>query len=559
MQTKSVEKASEPISILYVETDASVQEEIRTICTSLSCTFEFATEMDDIVSRVQQKKYHIILLNAQTLHNPLALTKKVLQAKSDQEFVFIVEQENASLLYNALQLKINNFIFLPLKKTEIISIISEAANKLFVQERLQEQNKELEDLISKKTKELLYRNYHDSLTDLPNSVALEEQLKKEKNYTFVLLNIDHFADINNAYGFRIGDHVLREVVKLLLLVKPSDAKLFRLYSDEFVFLFSSDISKKVLCEHLNSLESFFNETEVNLDENIDIKISFSMGVALGRGIELLDHAKIALMELRQHKRGTYYFFEENSSFLQKQKGNMYWLHKIKESISSGNLLPYYQPIVNNSNCTIEKYECLVRIDDTNQLIPPIRFMEAAKITGMLPHITRAVIQQSFKAFAENNYEFSINITNEDFYTEYLEAFLLRKCEKYGIKPSRVVLEILEDITSLKETSTIEQLQALRKHGFKIAIDDFGSQSSNMSRLLEFSPDYLKIDGSFIKNIIDDPKSQIICEAIILISHKSNIKVIAEYVHSKEVQEVVKSMGIDYSQGYFFGKPDQNPN
>jgi len=547
------------IQILYIDADAVIQKQIKDLTNVIACSVEALKETDDIESVLEQKEYELIILDTLTLAQPFEIIRKVLRVKTPQELIVITKKDAASVMYEVLQLKVHSFLFVPLEKKELISVISESANRLFIQEKLQEHTQKLEDLNLKKTKELLHKNYHDTLTGLSNNLALEESLKSTKNYYLILLNIDHFADINNAYGFRVGDHVLRQIVKLLLIVKPFDGRLFRLYSDEFVFLLDASIAKEAVLDTLKAIESFFNETEVSLAQSIDVKISFSIGVSLGMGLELLDKAKLALMELREHKRGTFNFFEPNSSFLLKQQGNMYWLHKIKESIGSGNLLPYYQPIVNNKTCKIEKYECLVRIDDSDQLILPIRFMEAAKITGMLPLITRAVIQQSFEVFCQNEYEFSINITNEDFYTEYLENFLLHKCQKYKINPSRVVLEILEDIASLSEAGTIEQLQALRTHGFKIAIDDFGSKSSNMSRLLEFSPDYLKIDGSFIKNILDDTKSQTICEAIILISHKSNIKVIAEYVHSQEVQEVVKAMGVDYSQGYFLGKPDQHPS
>jgi len=181
-------------------------------------------------------------------------------------------------------------------------------------------------------------------------------------------------------------------------------------------------------------------------------------------------------------------------------------------------------------------------------------MEAAKLTGMLSYVTKSVIEQSCEKFKNNHYEFSINVTNYDLHLDYLEDFLIRNLAKHSIEPSRVVLEILEDITTLNESNILEQLHSLRNRGFKIAIDDFGSESSNFSRLLEFSPDYLKIDGSFIKNILSDEKSRIITEAIVLLAHKSSIKVIAEFVHNEAVQNKIKELGIDYSQGYFFSEP-----
>ena len=167
-----------------------------------------------------------------------------------------------------------------------------------------------------------------------------------------------------------------------------------------------------------------------------------------------------------------------------------------------------------------------------------------------------MIERSFRAFADSNLGFSINITNTDLYLNYLEEFLLKHAQKNNIDPTRVVLEILEDIDSLSSDEILKQLNSLRKYGFKIAIDDFGSMSSNLSRLLEFSPDYVKIDGSFIKNILEDKKSLIIVESIVFLCKRSNIKVIAEFVHNKEVQEKIEELGIEYSQGYYIGEPQE---
>lgn len=556
MQLIDAKESFDLLEILYLDDDEYVQTQLAHIFTLFRCSVESTSTLEGFVKGIQEAKYHIVIINVAALKNGLALAREIFSLNENQEIIFISKSDDARILYNSIELHISDYIFLPLQKKKILQTISKLANKIFLKQKLKEHNEELEEIIEKKTQELFFKSFHDSLTGLQNHFALSELLEQDQEISLVLLNVDNFGDINNAYGFEVGDHMLKEIAKLLTIVKPSGAKLYRLNSDEFVYTFEERLEQDSLKELLNSIEYFFNETEVDLDDEIEVRISFSIGVAQGRGIDLVDKAKIAIMELREHKnRGTYNFFDSNSLFIEKQKENLYWIHKIKDSISTGKLFPYYQPIVNNKTCKIEKYECLARIDDLNTLIPPIRFMEAAKITGMLPHITRTIIQQSFELFSKNEYEFSINITSEDLYTEYLEPFLLHKAQKYNIQPSRVVLEILEDITSLKEASTIQQLSSLRKKGFKIAIDDFGSQSSNFSRLLEFSPDYLKIDGSFIKNLIEDEKSQIICEAIVLIAHKSNIKVIAEYVHSQEVQNAVKAMGIDYSQGYFLGKPE----
>ena len=394
----------------------------------------------------------------------------------------------------------------------------------------------------------------DHLTKVLNRFSLMKYLKDIKNGNIFLLNIDNFNNINNAYGFDIADEVLVEVARLINIAKPISSKLFRLNSDEFVLITTDIMSSNELSFIATSIISFFDQVDICVSGDMELKISLSIGIAIGSSKTLLNHARVAIKELREHKRADYKIYNSKSTYIEKQKENIYWINKIKDAFYEEKIIAYYQPIMNNKTKKIEKYECLVRIDDDGIIIPPIRFLEASKLTGTLTLVTKTIIDQAFKKFADTEYEFSINITNTDLHLEYLEDYLMKYVKKYNVHPSRVILEILEDIETLNEVDIINQLYALRYNGFKIAIDDFGSQSSNYSRLLEFSPDYLKIDGSFIKNILTDKKSLIIVESIVHLCHRSDIKVIAEYVHSSEVQAKIESLGIDYSQGYYLSEP-----
>ncbi len=397
---------------------------------------------------------------------------------------------------------------------------------------------------------------NDSLTNVANRFALIEYLQSVKNANLFLIDIDNFNNINNAYGFAIGDLALIEITRLLNMAKPYKAKIFRVNSDEFAVVCVDIMSSQKLSDIASSIISFFDQSEIDISDDIIVKVSVSIGISIGRGAEILNDARTAIKELREHKRGSFKIYDPTSIFIKKQQENIYWVHKIKEAFEDERLITYYQPIVNNETNKIEKYECLIRIVENGVLTPPIRFMEASKLTGTLSLVTKTVIEQSFKKFSDTDFGFSINITSTDLYLNFLEEYLLRSAKKHNICPSRVSLEILEDIDTLDTKEILTQLNSLRYHGFKISIDDFGSRSSNFSRLLEFSPDYLKIDGSFIKNILSDKKSLTIVEAIVLLCKKSNIKVVAEFVHSKDVQAKVKELGIEYSQGYYFGEPKE---
>ena len=394
----------------------------------------------------------------------------------------------------------------------------------------------------------------DSLTQLQDCNAMLEKLKSSQSLNYFLLNIDNFSNINNAYGFDIGNMVLEKVANLIKMVKPSSATLYRFCADKFVIIDERDLTTDGLKRVAESIISFFSYTEITVDDEIEFRLTFSIGISKGRGLINITQAEVAIRELREFTRNDFKIFDPFSKFVHNEQQNIYWIQKIKEAISDEGIIAYFQPIINNSTGKVEKYECLARLKDEDEIISPYLFMESAKVTGNLSYVTKSLIAQSFKKFSNNEYEFSINITGEDLALDYLEPFLLKNVNKYHINPSRVVLEMLEDITTLDKGSTLKQLNSLRENGFKIAIDDFGAENSNLSRLLEIQPDYVKIDGAFIKNIVDDVKSQVIVDAIIMICKRSNIKIIAEFIHNKEVQERVNALGIDYSQGYYFGAP-----
>jgi len=394
----------------------------------------------------------------------------------------------------------------------------------------------------------------DPLTDVFDNRAIIAKLNTSKKVNFLLINVDSFSSINHAYGYEIGDAVLKLIARYLTILKTGSGQVYRYCSDKFVIIDDEYTQEKDAILLAESILSFFLDTEIVVDEDIELKVSLSIGISRSIGTINITQAEMAILEARELKHNNYHVFDPNSKFVHQQQQHIYWVHKLREAVANEDLIAYFQPIINNYTHKIEKFECLVRIHDDEEVISPFLFLQAAKASGNLSYVTKSLIAQSFKKFSTNEYEFSINITGEDLQLEYLEGFLLKYVKKYHIDPARVVLEMLEDITTLTKGTYLEQLNKLREHGFKIAIDDFGAENSNFSRLLEIEPDYLKIDGAFIKDIVDDMKSRIIVEAIVLICKKSNIKVIAEFIHNQETQEMVESLGIDYSQGFYFGAP-----
>ena len=215
---------------------------------------------------------------------------------------------------------------------------------------------------------------------------------------------------------------------------------------------------------------------------------------------------------------------------------------------------YFQAIKNTKTKKIDKYEVLARIIDGDQIVMPAQFLKPLALSGMLSFFTKKVIDLAFAYIQDKDVKITINITGEDFKENYLVDYLQEKSKEYKISSSRVVLEILESVSTISEEIVLKQLLELKKLGYKIAIDDFGTENSNFSRLLTLKVDYIKIDGSFIKNLDTDINAQEIVKAIVLFAHNIGCKVIAEFVHNEIIYDKITEFDIDLAQGYYVSKP-----
>ena len=227
---------------------------------------------------------------------------------------------------------------------------------------------------------------------------------------------------------------------------------------------------------------------------------------------------------------------------------------MRKAVQESRILPYFQPIVNNRTNKIEKYECLARLIDENQkIVSPVIFIPIAKNIKVYNDITKIIIEKSFDTFENNNFEFNINLSSEDMINSKIFHFIIEKL-KTSKAANRVTFELLESEV-VKDFKKIEHfINEVKRYGAKIAIDDFGSGFSNFSYLLKMKTDYIKIDGSLIKNIDVDKQSLLVVETIVDFAKKLDVKTVAEYVHSSVVMDKVQELKIDYSQGFYIDEP-----
>ncbi|MEA3554743.1 MAG: EAL domain-containing protein [Campylobacterota bacterium] len=393
---------------------------------------------------------------------------------------------------------------------------------------------------------------YDQLTGLKNRDSLKHDINNIKSYICVIVNLDNFSDISEFYGGIIGDKVLIETANRLVSIFKGTT-VYRLQADQFAILkiLPQKYNKEQLEDIMkNKLRSTF-ESSYFIDE-LEIHITATSGISVGE-IDNLRNANLAFKDAKS-KNISFSIYEESmlEHFANYSKNKKIAVD-IKKAIKLDQIIPYYQPIIDNNTKKVAKFEALARLIKDDDIVPPGAFIDISKKIKYYNKITRAILIKSFENFGNNKeLGISINITIEDI---------------ANVRTFNLIIELLsrnshnENITfELVESDGIEDydlfdkfLQTIKSYGAKISIDDFGTGYSNFSYLAKIEPDFLKIDGSLIKNI-KNKKDYDVVKTIVDFAKMYNIKTVAEFVENEEIFNLVKKLGVDYSQGYYFSKP-----
>lgn len=346
-----------------------------------------------------------------------------------------------------------------------------------------------------------------------------------------------------------------EILTIINEILPSNAKFFQISDDTYSVIFEKmDINKVV--EFANILRTLIIERKFcnNLSE---LDITLCIGITKGKAEFIIPKAFSALKYAKKILSKIYFLDVEDDVFEKHQKEEIELNSLVKSAIHDGRIVPFYQPIYDNKLKRITKYECLSRLIDDDRVLYPFDFFNIVRQMGFMRSITYSVINNSFKVFQNNDYEFSINITEEDIRDTQVINYLSNCCDKYNINPSRIIIELLEDIEFGDDDLVVNNIFILKNMGFKIAIDDFGYANSNFGRLIKMQIDYIKIDGRFVKNMDTDPISYKIVKSIATLARTIDVQCIAEYVHSESIQKLIIKLGVEHSQGYHIGQATSN--
>ncbi|MDF1880148.1 EAL domain-containing protein [Sulfurimonas sp. MAG313] len=414
--------------------------------------------------------------------------------------------------------------------------------------------------LHKQKERLQAQLYKDELTSLPNRLKLLEDIKHSKDAKLVVINIDRFKEINTIYGEHLGDLTLQKMAQEIKgSLKTRHLQLYKLSADEFAILAGNNISIEHFKEDVAMLAHYLSDIKLRC-EGHEISVRLSLGAAISElhhlTRPLISMADMALKEAK-HKMKPYVFYNDIDNIDEDLEKNYKMIQIIENAIKEDKVGCSYQGLINSKTGRIEKYETLMRLEDSQgKKISPQDFVSIAKKARLYPMLTQKLVYKALSTFIKRTESVSINLSIDDLMDDNTYSFILdalRHCPC----AKRVIFELLETEEIEFNERVIEFTSSVKKLGAKIAIDDFGSGYSNYAYLIKLGVDILKIDASLIKEVHTNENSRLIVRSIIDIAQALGMQTVAEHVHIKEVHDIMVEMGVDFLQGYYLHKPISN--
>lgn len=423
------------------------------------------------------------------------------------------------------------------------------------------------------SKKMEFQATHDALTGLINRHEFEHQLKlavksareDDKIHAICYLDLDQFKIVNDTCGHIAGDQLLKEIAALMPhSIRASDC-LARLGGDEFgVLMFDCPIkqAKKVA----DSLRASIRDFTFSWD-----KKTFDIGASIGlvpirkdsgSVQDVLRRSDSACYIAKDLGRNRVHVYTPDDIEISKRHGELQWVTRIKNALEFNHFHLAIQAImpVNDTDSPVH-YEVLLRMeDDKGNIIPPMSFIPAAERYDMMPALDKWVINSTFQLIHEeqkrnnSHHIYNINLSGQTLCDMDILEYVRTQIDHHGIDASQLCFEITETAVIANLSLAIDFIGRMKSMGCMFALDDFGSGLSSFAYLKKLPVDMIKIDGEFVRDIIEDPMDRAIVSAINDIGHEIGLTTVAEYVENEQILELLKQLGVDYAQGYAVEKP-----
>ncbi|MFP5440631.1 MAG: putative bifunctional diguanylate cyclase/phosphodiesterase [Gammaproteobacteria bacterium] len=412
---------------------------------------------------------------------------------------------------------------------------------------------------------------HDPLTGLYNRRRFLEELDQTlatcerygQTFAVMMIDLDQFKDINETSGHHVGDRLLQRVSDVLRAQARTSDIVSRLGGDEFAIIVQmtgADSAELIAARFCNALDGL--EVEGNGTTH---RISASIGAALfpvhgANADELLANADIAMYQAKEKGRKAWHMYTPEEHTRTRVHERVYWDEQVKRALSGNTLNVHFQPILDVRHNEVTHYEALLRVKDGGgKILSPARFISSAERNGLIHQVDELVIDRVISTLADLQRSsvrarLSVNLSGASFHNPKLVAHIEGSIERHGVDPTSLIFEITETAAIADIDATSQIMHKIKGLGCQFALDDFGVGFSSLYYLKKLPVDYVKIDGSFIRNLHNDPDSQVLVRALVEVSRAYRLRTVAEFVEGSEILDILQVLGVDYAQGYHIDQP-----
>ena len=429
--------------------------------------------------------------------------------------------------------------------------------------------------LSERDAKLIEMANHDSLTGLFNRRRLVEELKKEiidvmrNGHTSALffVDLDQFKYINDACGHPAGDRLIRKVADELMRSVRRDDIVARFGGDEFAIL----VRRTDIHGAHSSAETILSNMRrmAHIEDEHVFHVHCSIGIAMLTGDnlhydELINQADIACREAKSAGRNRLALYEHSAEAERQDLADVGWMNRLRTALDDDLFELRFQPINRIHTGETTHHEVLIRLRaDDGTLVSPDAFLPSAMRFGLMSEIDFWMIHHAAKAYAEHSVpartlKFSINLSANAFENDDLIEHIEESFNEFNVDPGDIILEITESLAVRHPLHVEKQISALRQMGCKFALDDFGTGYSSFGYLQKLQFDYIKIDGTFVEDLLNNPVDQKMIKLIAEIGAEAGMQTIAEYVQDADSLTLLDELGVDMAQGFFVGRPSEKP-
>ena len=423
------------------------------------------------------------------------------------------------------------------------------------------------------TQKLSYQSSHDLLTGLINRREFERRTENllstlhhgQQEHALCYMDLDQFKIINDTSGHLAGDELLRQLGHVLQATVSKRDTLARLGGDEFGVLMEYCTPNQAY-RVASALQQAINDYQfIWQDRTYRVGISIGL-VAITHETkdltDLLKQADSACYMAKDLGRNRIHVYQQEDAEIALRYGQMQWVSRINQALEDDRFILYAQPILPiDKNSDKKHYELLIRmVDEKGEIITPFNFLPSAERYDLIQKIDGWVIQNAFALLATheefvNNINFiSINLSGQVMSSSEFLEYIISQMQAYEINPEKICFEITETVVISNLDAARKFISTLREIGCRFALDDFGSGLSSFGYLKNLHVDYLKIDGMFVKDMVNDPIDYAMVKSINEIGQVMGMKTIAEFVEDKKIMQSLKDIGVNYAQGYYIDKP-----